>query len=226
MCVNSCSRTSGLPFHNPYRRKREDWNPLAPRQQDDDRRPTARRGPTAAERVLAYLRPHHEVDGGLWTAQDVSAWASWLNSEGILRPGACVAELLGDTSAKDWGGETSDYYTSHLRLHGRRVTAAFLLKGPARFEPMGLNHLGKNNDQIVRLADEPADVLIVQHCHDILPAVRKTLRAFSVQPSRSRRYCLICRSYRGVSPTEKRDCSWPETLSRRFLRSGQEASPY
>jgi len=30
------------------------------------------------------------------------------------------------------------------------MTAAFLLKGPARFVPMGLNHLGKNNDQIVR----------------------------------------------------------------------------
>jgi hypothetical protein len=103
----------------------------------------------------------------------------------------CVAEILGDSASKDWGGETSDYYTAHLRLRSRRVTAAFLFKGPARFEPMGLNHLGKNNDQIVRLADEPAEVLIVQHCHDILPSVRKTLRAFAVQPSRSRRYCLI-----------------------------------
>jgi hypothetical protein len=56
---------------------------------------------------------------------------------------------------------------------------------------MGLNNLGKNNDQIVRLASEPADVLIVQHCHDILPAVRQTLRAFAVQPGRPRRYCLI-----------------------------------
>jgi len=103
----------------------------------------------------------------------------------------CLAEILGDVAQKDWGGETSDYYTSHVRLQGRRVTAAFLLKGPARFEPMGLNNLGKNNDQIVRLASEPADVLIVQHCHDILPAVRQTLRAFAVQPGRPRRYCLI-----------------------------------
>ena len=56
---------------------------------------------------------------------------------------------------------------------------------------MNLNHLGKNNDQIVRLSHEPAQVLIVQHCHDILPSVRETLRAFAVQPSRPRRYCLI-----------------------------------
>ncbi len=104
---------------------------------------------------------------------------------------ACVAEILGDTPAKDWGGESSDYYTAHLRLAGRRVTAAFLFKGPAKFGPMNLNHLGKNNDQIVRLADEPADLLVVQHCHDIGTAVRKTLRAFAVTPCSARRYCLI-----------------------------------
>jgi hypothetical protein len=104
---------------------------------------------------------------------------------------SCLGELLGDSMPKDWGGESSDFYTSHLHLRGRRVTGAFLLKGPAKFEPMNLKHLGKNNDQIVRLADEPADILFVQHSHDILPVVRKTLRAFAVQPSRPRRYCLI-----------------------------------
>jgi hypothetical protein len=71
------------------------------------------------------------------------------------------------------------------------MTAAFLLKGPARFEPMRLRHLGKNSDQIVRLSDEPGEVLIVQHCHDITPVVRKTIRAFAVQPSLPRRYCCI-----------------------------------
>jgi hypothetical protein len=103
----------------------------------------------------------------------------------------CLASLLGDTVEADWGGEGSDFFSSHLHLQGRRHTAAFLLKGPARFAPMGLNHLGKNNDQIVRLANEPAQVLVVQHAHDILQPVRATLRAFAVQPSRPRRYCLI-----------------------------------
>jgi hypothetical protein len=103
----------------------------------------------------------------------------------------CLADLLGDVAPKDWGGETSDYFSAHLHLDGRRVTAAFLLKGPARFQPMTLNQLGKNNDQIFRLAQEPADVLFVQHCHEITPPVRATLRAFAVQPSRPRRYCLI-----------------------------------
>jgi hypothetical protein len=80
-----------------------------------------------------------------------------------------LAELLGDSTAKDWGGETSDYFAAHLHLQKRPITAAFLLKGPARFAPMTLNHLGKNNDQIVRLAKEPAEMLIVQHSHDITP---------------------------------------------------------
>jgi hypothetical protein len=102
-----------------------------------------------------------------------------------------LGEMLGDDVMKDWGGETSDHFASHLHLKGKRVTAAFLLKGPAHFAPMGLNHLGKNNDQIVRLAREPAEVLVVQHCHTIQPAVRETLRAFAVRPHSARRYCLI-----------------------------------
>jgi hypothetical protein len=104
----------------------------------------------------------------------------------------CLAEILGDAARKDWGGETSDHFTSHVHLGGKRTTAAFLLKGPgSRFAPMGLNHLGKNNDQIYRLAQEPAELLVIQHCHEILPPVRATLRAFTVQPGSPRRYCLI-----------------------------------
>ncbi|HKV05581.1 MAG TPA: hypothetical protein VJO53_10800 [Candidatus Acidoferrales bacterium] len=104
---------------------------------------------------------------------------------------SCLAKILGDAVRTDWGGETSDFYSAHLHIKGSRTAAAFLLKGPARFEPMGLNHLGKNNDQIYRLSQEPAGLLVVQHCHDILPPVRATLRAFAVQPSNLRRYCLI-----------------------------------
>jgi hypothetical protein len=103
----------------------------------------------------------------------------------------CLAEILGGDVPKDWGGENSDFYTAHLRLGGQRMSGAFLLKGPTRFAPMKLNMLGKNNDQIVRLSSEPADILVVQHCHEITSPVRATLRAFAVQPSRPRRFCLI-----------------------------------
>jgi hypothetical protein len=103
----------------------------------------------------------------------------------------CLSKILGDSPPSDWGGEQSDFFGAHLHLCGRRLKAAFLLKGPARFEPMKLTHLGKNANQIVRLAHEPAEILFVQHSHDILSDVRETLRAFAVQPSRPRRYCLI-----------------------------------
>ena len=102
-----------------------------------------------------------------------------------------LAVILGDHVSNDWGGETSDYVSAHLHLGDQRVTGAFLLKGPAHFSPMTLNHLGKNNDQIYRLAMEPADVLFVQHSHDVASPVRATLRAFAVQPSNPRRYCII-----------------------------------
>jgi hypothetical protein len=103
----------------------------------------------------------------------------------------CLAEILGAEARKDWGGEQSDLYSAHLHLNGSRTTAAMLLKGPADFREMTPNHLGKNNDQIYRLANEPAELLVVQHCHEIGQAVRATLRAFAMQPGRPRHYCLI-----------------------------------
>ena len=103
----------------------------------------------------------------------------------------CLASLVGADPQKDWGGEASDLVSSHLHLKGKRVSAAFLLKGPSNFRPMGLDHLGKRNDQIYRLAGEPSDVLVVQHSHEIQSAVRATLRAFVVQPGNPRRYVLM-----------------------------------
>jgi hypothetical protein len=103
----------------------------------------------------------------------------------------CLGEILGDATGVDWGGEMSDHYAAHFHLKEKPTTAAFLLKGPARFGPMGLNHLGKNNDQIYRLSQEPAQLLVVQHAHEITSPVRATLRAFAVQPGAARRYCLM-----------------------------------
>lgn len=103
-----------------------------------------------------------------------------------------ICKILGEDAAKDWGGESEDHYSPRLHLGGQRVHASLLLKGPGNgFRPMTLNNLGKNNDQIVRLSRTPSDLLIVQHCHDIIPEVRETLRALTVQPGRPRRYCLI-----------------------------------
>ena len=104
---------------------------------------------------------------------------------------SCLGKILKESTTKDWGGETSDFFTSHLHINGDRVKAAFLLKGPANFTPMTIKHLGRNGDQIVRLTKEPAEILFVQHCHDITTAVIETLKVFATQPSNPRHYCLV-----------------------------------
>jgi hypothetical protein len=103
----------------------------------------------------------------------------------------CLGKILAESTPKDWGGESSDFFTSHLHVRERRLSAAFLLKGAAKYSPMTLKHLGKNADQIVRLSKEPANILVIQHCHDILPVVIEMLKVFATQPSNPRHYCVI-----------------------------------
>lgn len=104
---------------------------------------------------------------------------------------AAICRILGDQQFKDWGGEQSDHFTTSIHLSGRRVSAAFLLKGPSDFTEMKAKHLGKNGDQIYRLAQEPAELLVLQHSHLVSPPVRATLRAFAVNPASPRRYLVL-----------------------------------
>ena len=102
------------------------------------------------------------------------------------------AEIIGEpTVPKDWAGESSDLFTSRLVIDGQRISTAFLLKGPARFHPMTPADLGQNGDQIGRLFDEPADLLVLQHCHEVKTAVRKQMRAYAQQMNRPRQFCII-----------------------------------
>lgn len=68
-------RQRGLPFHNPYRKKRGDWNPL--------------RG--VGERIRCYLRPDFETFGEkarVWTGYELNRWADELEASGTLKRGA------------------------------------------------------------------------------------------------------------------------------------------
>lgn len=124
-----------------------------------------------------------------------------------------IAQIVGESTDRDWGGEQSDLFSSHLIVSGRRVTAAFLLKGPAKFKPLTVADLGKNGDQIYRLFQEPADLLVLQHCNSVKGAVRAHMRAFANQIGSPRAFCIIdgadtlrlLRSYRecGFKPTHK-----------------------
>jgi hypothetical protein len=105
---------------------------------------------------------------------------------------AAFAEIIGEPMVpKDWGGERSDLFSSLVMLEGKRISTAFVFKGPAQFKPMTMALLGKNGDQIDRLFTEPADLLVLQHCHEIIPPVRAAMRAYAQQIGDPRLFCLF-----------------------------------
>jgi hypothetical protein len=102
-----------------------------------------------------------------------------------------IACLLKEPAKSDWGGEENDHFSANVTVGGRRRTAAFLFKGPTKFQEMVPAMCGKNGDQIYRLTKAGADICIVQHAHLISPAVRETLRSMVVTPGRSRKFCVM-----------------------------------
>lgn len=106
-----------------------------------------------------------------------------------------LAALIGEpTIPKDWGGEQHDLWTTRLRLEGRGHSAAFVLKGPAggsMWRPMTIAMLGKNGDQLQRMASSPAEVLVLQHCHEIRPEVVSMLESLASDMRNPRRYMVI-----------------------------------
>ena len=82
-------RERGIPYHNPYRTRRGDWNPLGHRADD-----AAEGGAVSSlARVLAFLRPDADTwgeDARFWTARDVQRWAPPLQSEQVWARGAKV----------------------------------------------------------------------------------------------------------------------------------------
>jgi hypothetical protein len=102
------------------------------------------------------------------------------------------AEILAEPVVpNDWGGERSDFFTDRLEIQGQRISSAFAFKGPAKFKPMTMAELGKNGDQIDRLFTEPADLLVLQHCHEITNPVRGAMRAYAQRMGDLRLFCLI-----------------------------------
>jgi hypothetical protein len=103
-----------------------------------------------------------------------------------------LAEIIGEPFVpKDWGGETSDLFSSRLSIGGVACAGSFVLKGPSAFHPMRLRDLGANGDQIVRMFYDPSDIFVVQHCHQVTLPVRIILRALANQIGRTRSFCII-----------------------------------
>jgi hypothetical protein len=122
---------------------------------------------------------------------EIAEWHGYMREMPEAEVKKKIAALLNDSVQADWGGEQEDHFSSHLHLSGRRVTASFAFKEPAKFREMTPAMLGKNGDQIYRLAATPAHVLVLQHCHDVGTAVRETLRRFAVAPHNPRHFCVM-----------------------------------
>jgi len=103
-----------------------------------------------------------------------------------------LAAIIGEPYVhKDWGGEKSDLYTSRLHVEGRQLSTAWLLKGPGYPRPMTVKALGKNGDQIGRLFSEPADLLVLQHCHEITSAVVNMMETYAHDLRNPRKYMIL-----------------------------------
>jgi hypothetical protein len=125
------------------------------------------------------------------TVADADEWMSVMARVPEAHVKKVIAGLLKEPVKADWGGEENDHFSANVTVADRRRTAAFLLKGPTNFREMTPAMCGKNGDQIYRLSNSGADVSIVQHSHLIGTAVRETVRAFIVQPGRSRKFCIM-----------------------------------
>jgi superfamily I DNA/RNA helicase len=91
-------RAWGLPFHNPYRKARGDWNPL-----------TARAGTVSASaRLLAYRKvaDWHQW----WTNEEVWHWAASLEADGVFSRGSksAIRRLAEDATTKTLPAKPED----------------------------------------------------------------------------------------------------------------------
>lgn len=88
-----------------------------------------------------------------------------------------VARILGEKATfKDWGGESRDLSSTHLKIDGKRRIAAFAFKGPGKSGKLTPAKMGKNGDQIQRLVKCPAEVFMVQYWAQIEDSVLEQVK--------------------------------------------------
>ena len=108
MLTTSCSfllnpvlavlRKRGIPFGNPWRVKRGDWNPLASH------------GTTMAQRIVDFLRwdsPTFGDESRPWTHEELARWVSVLTAKGLLMHGA-KTRIIEAAKDRERGGDSLD----------------------------------------------------------------------------------------------------------------------
>lgn len=91
-------RKEAMPYHNPWRKKRGDWNPLLRGYEKKDGTSTH----SALDRLMAFLVTDPAMPGPTrdeWTWGEVVQWSKPLESEGVFRKGFKKAASEKDKNA-------------------------------------------------------------------------------------------------------------------------------
>jgi hypothetical protein len=130
-----------------------------------------------ATRVRAKLVTVDDIDSFSGVRKIRSVLAAVKMPEARFKDG--VARILGERGTfKDWGGEIRDLSSTRLKIGGKRRAAAFAFKGPGTSGRLTPRKLGKNGDQIQRLARCPAEVFLVQYWNEMDDSVLEQLEKF------------------------------------------------
>ena len=84
---------------------------------------------------------------------------------------------------KDWGGEGDDLFTTRLMVNGKRMPAAFGLKGRGTKGKLTPGKLGKQGDQIQRLFKSPANIFVIQYWGQIAESVYEQMKELATAKS-------------------------------------------
>jgi len=147
------------------------------------------KGPTLN---LSFKVPKNSVQTKVVTVDDIASFSkvrkvknapnNLVMGESIFKKG--VQTIIGQKGVfKDWGGETSDLYTTRLKVTGGRKSAAFAFKGKGLTGLLTPARMGKNGDQIQRLFIEDADVFLLQYGGQIAPTVIQQMAAYAQNKS-------------------------------------------
>jgi DNA helicase-2/ATP-dependent DNA helicase PcrA len=74
-------RKEGIPFHNPYRKTRGDWNPLGTFEQN-------RKIVPIRDRFLAFIDDSYVIDGfPVWSMKNFATWIDVIKADGVIKHG-------------------------------------------------------------------------------------------------------------------------------------------
>jgi hypothetical protein len=95
--------------------------------------------------------------------------------EEVIKTG--LKRIIGEgNDFRDWGGEKNDLFTNKFKRSSSRTTAALALKGRATQGTLTPKKMGKNGDQVLRLAGSSAEVLFVVYHSKVDESVHEQLR--------------------------------------------------